>query len=151
MQDGSGTWDSSTLTWWGGATPDVAWTAGSDAVFGGGSSGTAGTVTVSGTVSANSITFNQPYSGNYTLGGGGGAMLQIASSLTDNVSSGTTNISTGLINFGTGPITLSGTGAGMVQVNGELTQGPSGGPASYTVTGGFWSCTSQGNSGIRPL
>jgi len=70
IQDGSGTWDASTSTWWNG-TADVAWpnTTADIAVFGG-ASGAAGSVSVSGTVTLNKIQFNAAGSGNYTLGGG---------------------------------------------------------------------------------
>jgi len=68
--DGTGVWDTTTANWFDG-TNDVVWpnTTNDTAIFGAGS-GAAGTVTVGASgVTANSITFNAPGSGNYTLSG----------------------------------------------------------------------------------
>ena len=56
--------------WWNGSS-DIVWpnTSADTAVFGAGN-GPAGTVSVSGGVTANALIFNAPGSGNYTLSGG---------------------------------------------------------------------------------
>jgi autotransporter-associated beta strand protein len=145
LQDGSGTWDTVTPTWWNGTngTADVAWVNGGDAVFGGGSSGTAGAVAISGTISANSVTFNTPFAGNYTLNGNAGPLLAINSFMADN-SATTTTINVGEIQFATGA-SLSGSGTGLVTVNSYLQQNSA--PINLSITGGYWSLTSQGNLG----
>lgn len=70
LEDGAGTWDGLTPTWtldsglnntnWDSVTPD-------DAIFGGGSSGAAGTVTLGAPVVVGAITFNAPFAGLYTI------------------------------------------------------------------------------------
>src|SRR5262249_32221427 len=65
--DGSGTWSTSNANWWN--SSDVNWINGSAAVIGAGN-GAAGTVTVSGSVTASQIAFKAPGSGSYTLGSG---------------------------------------------------------------------------------
>ncbi|MFO1522787.1 MAG: autotransporter-associated beta strand repeat-containing protein [Kiritimatiellia bacterium] len=67
--DGSGTWNTALLNWNNGAA-DVAWpnTTADIAVFGAG--GTAGTVTVAGTVNVGTIRFNGGVTGGYLLTGG---------------------------------------------------------------------------------
>jgi hypothetical protein len=68
-QDGAGTWSTlaSGTNWWNGTT-NVAWPSGNIATFGAG--GTAGTVTVSGSVNAGGLTFGSLASGTYTLSSG---------------------------------------------------------------------------------
>jgi fibronectin-binding autotransporter adhesin len=72
VQDGTGTWSVAGANWYDRTAPinDQNWTDGNDALFGSGASGTAGKVTVSGTVAPSSLTFEQPFDGNYTLSGG---------------------------------------------------------------------------------
>lgn len=94
VTDGSGTWNATGALWWNGAS-DAAWTAGNDAVIGNGN-GEAGKVTVSGLLAVNTITFNAPGSGNYTLAASSGTVA-LAAGLT--VNNDTTL---------TGPITLTG-------------------------------------------
>ena len=85
---GSGTWiaGGNTDCWYLPGTGDVAWTNNDNVVF----SGTAGEVTVSGTVAPNSITFNTT---SYVLSGGtlslptGGGAINVASGLTDTIQS----------------------------------------------------------------
>jgi len=68
IQDGSGTWNTANTNWdnaganvsWNNATPD-------SAIFGGGASGMAGTVSLGGAITAASITFNAPFAGSYTI------------------------------------------------------------------------------------
>ncbi len=60
---GTGTWDNSTANWWNSGTTNVVWsTAGDYAIF----SGTAGTVTLGASVSANALTFSNA---GYTIAG----------------------------------------------------------------------------------
>ncbi len=93
----------SSLSAWNNANLDIA-------VFGGGSSGTAGTITV-GTVTAGGIIFNTPFAGNYTLNGGiitlGGTTPSIvanANATINSVLAGTN----GLTKSGAGNLTLAG-------------------------------------------
>jgi len=88
--DGSGTWaDQSTggaiTNWWNGGT-NVFWNNGGEyiAMFGA-TNGAAGTVTLSGGVTASGITFNSAGSGNYTIAGGGNT-LTLNGPITANVS-----------------------------------------------------------------
>ena len=77
--------------WWNG-TSDLVWSnTGCLAVFGGAASGTAGTVNVSGPVTASTVTFNTPYAGNYTLGS----------------SSGTLTITSGIVQSGSAAVAIS--------------------------------------------
>lgn len=71
-QDGAGTWAVDTGNWFNQTLgqDNRTWVNGSAAVFGSGS-GAAGTVTVSGAVSAGALTFQAAGSGNYTLAGSG--------------------------------------------------------------------------------
>ena len=122
IQDGAGTWDTSTATWWNG-TADVAWpnTTADTAVLGG-ASGAAGTVSVSGTVTLNKIQFNAVGSGNYTISGGtldfGGSSPSMAfaaaplSPIVNAVISGSAGIAfNGNISSGTNSSTLTLGGA----------------------------------------
>jgi len=94
IQDGGGTWQVSQPNWYNQTTfsSDQTWVDGNDAVFGGGAGGTAGTVAITGTVNAGSVTLNDPFDGEYTLGG-----------------SGTLNTSGTLTKIGSATVTLGGT------------------------------------------
>jgi fibronectin-binding autotransporter adhesin len=96
--DGPGTWSAGTGTWYDGVSNYSAlWSNGNGAVFGGGSSGAAGTVSVSGSVSATNLTFSQPASGNYAFSGG--TISLSGNTLTDNATGITTinsNLTIGL-------------------------------------------------------
>lgn len=111
IQDGGGTWGSSAFWTSDGGTTRGAWVSGAAAVFGGGTSGTASTVTVSGTQTADSITFNTPFAGTYSLTTGtivlvGSAGMVMNSSVTVSaVIDGTA----GMHVMGTGTLTLTGT------------------------------------------
>src|SRR3954447_12427866 len=113
--DGTGVWDTTTANWFDG-TNDVVWpnTTNDIAIFGAGS-GAAGTVTVGASgVTANSITFNAPGSGNYTLSGGtitlGGTTPTVTSNVGTGASSPAINSviagSAGLIKAGPGTLLL---------------------------------------------
>jgi autotransporter-associated beta strand protein len=80
------------------------------AVFGGGTSGTAGSVAV-GSVIANGIIFNAPFAGSYTLSGGTITLDGATPTITANVNATITSAlagTVGLTKNGTGVLTLSG-------------------------------------------
>ena len=119
LQDGSGTWDTSTAEWFNGTT-DIAWANApvTDAIFGVGDPlGTAGpfTVTLGAPITAGNLTFNFAGAGNaYTISGGAGNNVLTLSGTTPSV---TTNVSatisavlagtSGLRKLGTGTLTLN--------------------------------------------
>jgi fibronectin-binding autotransporter adhesin len=112
-QDGSGVWSTSgaDANWWNGSA-DVAWPnlTTSSATFGAGS-GTAGTVTVNSTVTANGITFDSPGSGTYTLTGGTISLAGTTPTITANVSGSIGSVltgSVGLTKAGSGVLELTG-------------------------------------------
>ena len=103
---GTGAWDTTTSNWYdptaaGGAGADVPWTNGDDAVF----PGSAGTVTVSAGISANSMTFSTT-----------GYTVQDAGSGSPSLAVGTISVGTGLsdtiasVLSGSGALALSGPG-----------------------------------------
>ena len=101
VQDGSGTWDLTTADWYNG-TADIVWPNATDtAVFGAGTAGTY-TITLSNTVNAGAITFNQS---GYTISGSGTITLNPPAAVTPNfivttsASGGTDTISTTLAGF----------------------------------------------------
>jgi len=92
ITDGAGSWDTSSLLWYNG-TSDVAFTSGNtnDVVFGGGTSGTAGTVTLGSALTVGNMTINAaPGGGNYAFQGGtltmggSGKLFTVNSSVTFN-------------------------------------------------------------------
>lgn len=117
ITDGATTgWNTVSTVWFDG-TNDVAWTNSTTNVaqFGGGSSGTAGSVTV-GTVTANGIRFEPPFAGNYTLTGGtitlGGTTPTITTDADATITS-TIAGTAGFIKAGSGMLTLSGNNSGL--------------------------------------
>jgi autotransporter-associated beta strand protein/adhesin HecA-like repeat protein len=72
IDNGSGTWNTTNKTWtFNKGITDLLWRSGATAIFGGNpGTGAAGTVTVSGTQTVQSLVFNPPASGNFTLTGG---------------------------------------------------------------------------------
>lgn len=128
---GNGTWDTSTPNWFNG-TSNVTWD-GNAAIFG----GTAGTVTISGSVLANQLTFNTP---GYILTGGsvtgrtsGGLNIVTNADVTIN---STLTTSTGtLVKAGTGSLILatplSSSSTGKIQVNGGSLISTSSGTAPF--------------------
>jgi autotransporter-associated beta strand protein len=109
-QDGTGTWTAGLPNWFNQTQPsqNQVWVNGSDAVFGAGS-GTAGTITLSGPITAGNLTFNAATSGSYTLGGsiltlGTGSIVTNANAAISSVLAG----SAGLSKTGAGNLTLSG-------------------------------------------
>lgn len=80
------------------------------AVFGGGTSGTAGSVAV-GSVVANGIIFNTPFAGNYTLSGGTITLDGTTPTITANAAATISSVLAGTAGFtknGTANLTLSG-------------------------------------------
>ncbi|MDP1590314.1 MAG: autotransporter-associated beta strand repeat-containing protein, partial [Prosthecobacter sp.] len=110
-QDGTGTWTAGSPNWFNQTQTlqNQSWLNGSDAVFGAGS-GTAGTITLSGPITAGNLTFNAATSGSYTLGGSG--VLTLASStITSNVAAAINAVlagDTAWAKQGAGQLTLGG-------------------------------------------
>jgi fibronectin-binding autotransporter adhesin len=110
-QDGSGTWSTADANWWNGST-NVVWPnlTTSSAIIGA-NSGAAGTITVSGSLAVNKITFNAPGSGAYTLTGGtlgfAGSSPTITANAAATIGSDITS-GAGLTKSGTATLTLSG-------------------------------------------
>ncbi len=113
---GSGTWSSSASNWWTGSPPDVAWTDGNDAYFG----GAHGTVTISGTVSPNNLYFN---TSGYTISGTGANMLTLTGGSVTVAPGGIATIASGLA-LGSASTNLS-VQSGTLQVSGALSLGTS--------------------------
>lgn len=109
-------WNTSSPVFYNGTT-DVAWTNSTTniAQFGGGTSGSAGSLTV-GTVTANGILFATPFSGNYTLTGGtitlGGTTPTLTADANATISS-TLAGSAGFTKAGAGTLTLTGNNTGL--------------------------------------
>ncbi|MFM8496734.1 MAG: hypothetical protein ACKOEM_14640, partial [Planctomycetia bacterium] len=110
-QDGSSTWSTSDANLWNGTT-DVVWPnlTTSSAIIGA-NSGAAGTITTSGSLTLNAITFNAPGSGTYTLTGGtlgfAGSSPTITANANATIESAITS-GVGLTKSGTATLTLSG-------------------------------------------
>ncbi|NDC75455.1 tandem-95 repeat protein, partial [bacterium] len=69
--EGAGTWSTGAVNWNNGTTSSgITFANGDNVTIGGGSSGTAGLITLGGTVSPGSITFNTPFAGAYDIGVG---------------------------------------------------------------------------------
>ncbi len=133
-QDGSGTWSTTAQNWYNG-TADVVWPNTTDtAIFGVG--GTSGTVTVSGTVNAAAITFNQ---GGYTLSGGTvNANPASGTTFLFTTTGGTSTVSSGFsIAAGT---QFRKTGSGILSMAGT-SGGTAASPLSVLITGGTYSAT----------
>jgi autotransporter-associated beta strand protein len=116
LTDGAGTWSMTGTNWYSvsGNSFGAPGNTTSDADIFGVNNGAAGTITVSGSVTANSITFNQPGSGNYTLTSGtiglGGATPTIT--VNANATIGSTLAGTGGVTVnGAGVLTLTGSNA----------------------------------------
>ena len=114
LDDGSGTWSSTGGTNWFNGTTYGAWgNTTSDVAFFGVGNGAAGTVTVSGSVTTNGLTFNDADSGNYTLSGGTIGLGGTTPTITVNAA-GTTTIGSlltgaaGMVKSGTGTLSLTG-------------------------------------------
>ena len=112
LTDGTGTWSVGAPNW-NDAGVDQNWADNKTAVFGGGTSGTAGAVTVTSAVAPTSLTFNQPFAGNYTLSGG---TIDITGGggITDNGTAGNTIVNSAL----TGTASLNKMAGGTLTVSG---------------------------------
>ena len=110
IQDGTGTWGTDSFWTSNGGVTRVAWVSGSIAQFGGGSSGTAGTVATSGTPTCSTIIFNLPFGGNYIIS----TALTLVGLATVTANGGAPNISAvisgsaGFRKNGTGTLVISG-------------------------------------------
>ncbi|MCX7414552.1 MAG: autotransporter-associated beta strand repeat-containing protein [Planctomycetia bacterium] len=90
--------------------------AGDIAKFGGGTSGTAGTVTITGTVTPTGLSFVNPSSGNYTLTGGVIALQTAAPTITAS-SNGTPIVSSRLVTDAGSNLTISGSSASILNLS----------------------------------
>jgi len=110
-QDGTGTWTAGAPNWFNQTQTlqNQSWLNGSDAVFGSGS-GTAGTITLSGPITAGNLTFSAATSGSYTLGGSG-VLTLTNSTITSNVAAAINAVlagDTAWSKSGAGQLTLGG-------------------------------------------
>ena len=112
LTDGTGTWSVGAPNW-NDAGVDQNWADNKTAVFGGGTSGTAGAVTVTSAVAPTSLTFNQPFAGNYTLSGGT-IDITVGDGITDNGTAGNTIVNSAL----TGTASLNKMAGGTLTVSG---------------------------------
>lgn len=103
IDNGSGTWNAGAKTWsFNKGITDLIWRPGATAIFGGNpGTGAGGTVTVSGTQTVQSLVFNTPATGNFTLTGG--TITNISGMITAN---DTASINSTLA--GTSGLTLAG-------------------------------------------
>jgi len=155
-QDGTGTWTAGLPNWFNQtlAQQNRTWVNGSDAVFGANSS-TAGTITLSGPITAANLTFNAATSGTYVLGGSGTLTL-VNSTITSNVAatiSATLAGNTAWFKRGAGTLTVGGSSSntltGLLTVNqGLLTLNKTGGATAVAgdlaiTTGGMVNFTNS--------
>jgi autotransporter-associated beta strand protein/adhesin HecA-like repeat protein len=110
IDNGNGTWNGGSKSWtFNKGTTDLVWRSGATAIFGGNpGTGAAGTVTVSGTQTVQSLVFNPSASGNFTLSGG--TVINTSGMIIANDSASincTLAGSSGLTLTGTGVITLN--------------------------------------------
>jgi autotransporter-associated beta strand protein len=146
ISDAPGTWNNSNSNWWDGLANSL-WVQNSDAQFGTGTLGSAGSVSISGfTPTVNSITFNNDFgAGNFTITGGTVNLLNASTDITANagdhsINSALSGVGSGLNKKGTAQVRLGGaisyTGAttisdGTLRVN-------SGANTLYTSTSEFF-------------
>lgn len=124
LNDGAGTWNSSGGTNWFNGSTFGAWgnTTADTAVFGA-ANGAAGTISLGGTITGNSIVFNPPGSGSYTLSGGtislGGTnpAITVQSGVSATSSSVFTG-SAGIFKLGRGTLTLNNSSANTISGGG---------------------------------
>jgi autotransporter-associated beta strand protein len=122
IDNGSGTWNTTTANWTtNGGTNNSTWSSNDDAIFGGNPGvGTAGTITLSGTLDVNSITFNNAASGNFALTSGTLNFTNVNTSITQS-SSSTASIASA-ITGGDTTLTLGGSGTGTVTISGVISE-----------------------------
>ena len=105
VQDGSGSWDTSTANWWTGSADTTFNIATPDAPTFGALGGAGGTVTLGVPIVSGSIIFNAPSVGNYTIAGGGNTLSLTNMTVTANVDATISADITG------GSVTLGNSGA----------------------------------------
>ena len=162
IKDGSGTWTTGSGNWNTGSG-DTTWTDNSDAIIGGGTLGAAGTITMSSDVTANSITFNNPYGGGaYTINGGTRTLTLTGSAVITNAVNSTLNSliagTVGLTKAGPGTLTLGNNNpfsyTGGTTVKGgtlKLTGGNITGTGTLTVNSGATIEVTIGNQANNAL
>ncbi|MGV3660041.1 MAG: autotransporter-associated beta strand repeat-containing protein [Prosthecobacter sp.] len=163
-QDGTGTWTAGSPNWFNQTQTlqNQSWANGSDAVFGAGN-GVAGTILLSGPITAGSVTFNAgSTAATYALGGTGTLTL-VNSTITNNAAGAISAIiagSTPWTKTGAGTLTLNGattnTHSGLLTVNqGTLALAKTGGntavAGNLAITGGaFVTLTAGTTNQIAP-
>jgi autotransporter-associated beta strand protein len=125
ITEGGGTWTTGSAGWWTGAA-NANWAASDNATFGGGTAGTAGTVTLGGNISANKIIFNAPFAGNYTLDLAGNTLTtpSVIGAITISTNTTTTisdSAGTGGWNINNAGTTQTISSSGLVTVNAKVT------------------------------
>jgi autotransporter-associated beta strand protein len=144
ISDASSAWNTAN-NWWNGTT-NVSWSQNSDAQFGTGTLGNAGSVTISGTnPTVNSITFNTPFgTGNFNITGGTVNLLNTSTDITVNggtptISSALAGTDKGINKKGNGELRLGGTVSytGATTITGGTLRVNSGANSLYTSTSGF--------------
>ncbi|MCX6850548.1 MAG: autotransporter-associated beta strand repeat-containing protein [Verrucomicrobia bacterium] len=139
---GTGTWDITSPNWWNGVATDAAWINGTDiAIF----TGTAGTVTLGGPITAGGLTFN---SSGYTIAGGGNILTLTAPSGVTSPLLAVNNSGLGT-NRATISASLAGTSGFTKTGNGTLVLGGAntGLSGDVAIKGGNLVVTSQGQLG----
>lgn len=170
ITNGIGTWQLGVSNW-NTAGVDGTWVDGNNAIFGSGTAGTAGTVTLGGAISATKITFNAPSAGLYTVDLNGntlttanvlGAVTVLGSTtatISDSGGGGSWNISNTVASFYTVDLTGNLTVSAKVTGTGRMFTG---GAGNLTFTnnandfagllgkqnGGVLSISSIANSGV---
>jgi autotransporter-associated beta strand protein len=134
----TGTWGTSAF--WStdstGASATAAWVAGSNAVFSAGSNATTGTVTVSGTIAVNSITFDDPIAVTVS----GGTALTLGNGTTSGIfatANGANTVSTAInLHAATTAFTFSNTGTSTQTISSAITGLATSGTQTITVQAG---------------
>jgi fibronectin-binding autotransporter adhesin len=140
-QDGSGTWDTVTNTWWTGSANALWSSTTPDFAFFGAANGTAGTVTLGANIVSGNIRFNAPSVGNYVITGGStlgltnrGIYPTVNATINATIVGGSITLNHGPQNAPSGLLTLSGnnTSTGTFTI-GENANNPDGQAAPNTT------------------
>ena len=139
INNGGGTWSNKAAdpnwTTNGGTTNTSFANSGDDAIFGGNPGvGAAGTVTLSGDQTVNSITFDVAASGSFTIAGSNQLVFSVPSTSITQNSAAATTISAPIEGIDT-TLTLGGTSAGAVTLSGQLSEMSGSHPLALTKTG----------------
>ena len=116
ITDGAGTWTSGAANWYDGTSYDQNWVNSTtdDVTFGGGTAGTAGTVTLGGDITIDQLVFNATNAGDYTIDLGGNTLTTGGTFLNINHVSGDTTIQNGTFHTSGGVnFILAGTGTSL--------------------------------------